>query len=630
MNLTNYKKDSLTKFMGLYKRGIPDNCPQDHSICNENCNFNKAGEVLTRDGMIASMNAGHPVIRFFLSITTAGGAQLLTLDESGNIYKDSDPTPIFSYGGVIDFSALNLGPYTYILPISAFGGTPANLQVWDGVASVTRDAAGLPPSASFTASDGAAGNVDVGTYQIAVSFVTASGFTTPPGPNSGTFNAVIYNAPGSKKIDLSGLPLGPTGTTARQIIITKANELEFFFLGVSAGGFINDNTTTTTTLDFFDTDLAISADYLFDLMPVIPSSAFSGSLLQYHARLCITNQTAVVKASRVQDQESFNMVDGLIQCPTEGGQAIYGLCQQRDILYCMSFPGIFMAEDNTLEPSFWPITLIDGGVGSFGPGIGSLSGTTNALSSREIFLLCDRNGLFKFNGSVDAVALTWKIDDIWKSINFNVAEKISCIVDIFHDILYVIAPIGNGTLPGIMLMGDYSEGLDAMNIKWSFWTFPYTVIAATIINYTGNLEPSTGGYFLRIAFQETNEFIYAIKPGQTTDQGGLINSYYMSYLSTSDTGSVNIFRNIRARATGSGLIQLTLNAQDFNPTFLKQPPKLLLSETNAQDIDRQINFMNEKMSVTFGVDPVNGTPGDTWALERLDIFAARKFQMRPQ
>src|ERR1700743_226064 len=101
MDTSAYSKITINQFKGLYKRGLPDNCPQDHAICCENLSFNKRGECLTRDGMIASENCGHDIVRMFLSVTGhnffGSGDILLTLDTSGNIYQESNPSPIFSY-----------------------------------------------------------------------------------------------------------------------------------------------------------------------------------------------------------------------------------------------------------------------------------------------------------------------------------------------------------------------------------------------------------------------------------------------------------------------------------------------------------------------------------------------------
>ncbi len=246
MYLDEYEKVTIDKFMGLYKRGLADECPQDHAICCENVTFNKKGEVSSRPGISPSVYLAHDCRRMFLAINKGTLASLLTLDSSGNIYADDDAMPIFSDSSVVDFAAINLFTHTYILPIVA-GGTPPNLQVWDG-SGTTRDAAGLPPDASFSAADGSSGNVALGAYLIAVSFVTDTGFVTPPGPVlTGTFTPVTYAAPGGLQIDLSSIPVGPTGTVQRQIFITKANQREYFFVGATNGGLIDDNTTTTAS-----------------------------------------------------------------------------------------------------------------------------------------------------------------------------------------------------------------------------------------------------------------------------------------------------------------------------------------------------------------------------------------------
>src|SRR5206468_10780913 len=145
-----------------------------------------------------------------------------------------------------------------------FGLVNQNLKVYFPDTDELRNAAGLSPAAasSIIAADGIAGIVNAGVYKIAVAYITTSGFITPPGPKiAGIFTPVIYTAPGSKKINLSNIPIGPSGTSSRQILITKAGLAEYFFLPSVFGGFINNNAATTTTLDFDDTtDLVDSGD----------------------------------------------------------------------------------------------------------------------------------------------------------------------------------------------------------------------------------------------------------------------------------------------------------------------------------------------------------------------------------
>src|SRR6185369_12071710 len=136
-----YEKIEIEEFKGLYKRGIPDQVPPDHAICCENIVFSQAGQVQKRGGIAPSLALNHPVRRMFEGEIEGVGLIMLTLDWNGNIYRDANPTPIFSNAGVVDFAAINLFNKIFILPISD-SSPPPNLQVWLGIASTTRDAAG--------------------------------------------------------------------------------------------------------------------------------------------------------------------------------------------------------------------------------------------------------------------------------------------------------------------------------------------------------------------------------------------------------------------------------------------------------------------------------------------------------
>lgn len=633
-----YEKIVINEFNGLYKRGMPDECPIDHAICCENVSFTKKGEVSSRNGMSGSQStAAASVTRMFLS-TTDNGNFLLTCDGQGNIWSNAGSSPLFSYPGLFDFSAINIYGRTYIYPIVA-GFPPApvpNLQVFNGI--YIRDAAGAAPGSSFSASTSGSGNVDAGVYQLAISFITDTGYVTPPGPLIGaTYTPVIVTAPGGTVISVTGIPTGPTGTVGRQLFTSRANQIEIFFIPSSDGGVINDNTTTTATLNFFDTDLVESGDYLFDLFPSIPGSNRYGTINFYHNRTVILNLSTSVKLSRVQDPESINQVDGIIQFPDYGiNSAIFGVCVQQDVLYLTEFPGIYAVQDTGDEPAFWPYILIDGGFGSLAPGIGSLSGTSNALTFSQTFLLCDRNGVFAFNGSIIRPALTWKIDDIWKQINFAGApEFVSLFVDVVHDIFFVLCPIGSAQFPNALLMCDYSLGLDSEHVKWSLWSFPYAPSAITFINYEGNLEVGDGGFFLRIAFYN-QPYIYAIKPGNINDAGAAILGYYRAFLGASTPGQLNQFRLLRFRATspnGNANLYITLDQEDFLNIAQAQPPPIPMTPSPGQHYDRQINFAyKEKMSLGFGVGAYVGTPNaaDSFTVQNIEIYNKPLVGGRPQ
>jgi uncharacterized phage protein gp47/JayE len=95
------------------------------------------------------------------------------------------------------------------------------------------------PGACTAAVSGAAGVLS-GTYEYAVTFLTASGETLP-GPIS---NAVT---PAAKQVNLTAIPIGGVGTTGRNIYRDKNGDGNFRLVGTLA-----DNTTTVFTDNMSD------------------------------------------------------------------------------------------------------------------------------------------------------------------------------------------------------------------------------------------------------------------------------------------------------------------------------------------------------------------------------------------
>lgn len=613
--LTEFEKVEVTEFKGLYKRGIPDETPIDHAICCENNDFHEKGEWSTRFGAGVSLSLNHSTRRFFLA-NTNGTAHLLTLDFFGNIYADSSGTPIWSDGNIVDFQALNLFNRVYILPVTS--GAAAFLLVWDGISPV-RKAAGFGPATGVTAADGAAGWVDPGVHQFGVSFITDTGFITRPGAEtSGVFTPTSYTAPGSKKVDLSAIPLGGAEVIARIITVTKANETLFFF---APGGLINDNTSTTVTLNFYDTDLLISADYLFDLLEEIPAATIAGALYTFHSRLFEAPGQNFCYVSRPSDPESIDAVDGLITLPNPAYNTIRAFCQLYDTLYLVKGTGISSTFDNADVPSNWVVTEVDGTHGGFQNSISNISITSTALSQNEMFLTCDLGGIFIFNGSMSTIPLTWKIDDIWQMITPSALYNITIMHDPFKQIFYCLIPVQGSTQANLLLVGDYTEGLTPMLIKWTIYTFPFTPCAIALYNYADGV--GTQMYSLKVASQN-NSFVFKVESQFTDDFGIGINSYYQHYLATVDEGSINIFRAIRYRALGVGSLISSIWPEDLQTSI--SLPNIALAVTPAKDYLNQINLMNEKMSVFISN---SANPGDSITVQRVDIFAKKKFGARP-
>lgn len=605
---------------------MPDQVPPDHAICCENVQFSDAGQVQIRPGIDPSLALNHPVRRMFEGVIDAVGLIMLTLDWAGNIYQNNVATPIFSSPNLVDFVAINLFNKIFILPIVS-SGTPPNLQVWLGVAATTRDAAGLAPTSSFSAADGAAGNVDIGDYKIAVSFITDTGFTTPPGPKiTGVFTPVLYTAPGAKKIDITGLPLGGPEVVARQLFITKANSDLYYYLGPSSGGFINDNTTTTATLDFFDTDLVLSADDLFDLLETIPGAVRTGGLNVYHNRLVVVRTDSdVIYISYPEDAESMNNVTGFIT-DVQDSDAPQGALVLRDTLYITRAFSIYATQDNHDTPGTWELTLVDGAIGSAQFALGTIAATNTALTTGDVALVANRAGLFLFNGSVIRPELSYKVQDVWDTITHGQDIGITLQVDPFKKLIYVLLPVNGSTDPNLLLVADFNHGWDHMSLRWTYYFFksliPASIGLASFSDDFGDFD-----YYLRLGALGYNGLV-KLKDGVKNDLGLAINSYYCMFLASVDKGSLNVLRAIRIRAksnssTPSNLILLT-RPEDLQTTTTLPP--LPMSQFPGQDLTRQCNFTNEKVAVSFGTNEVD----EGMQVDRVDLYSKKLFKARPQ
>jgi len=96
-------------------------------------------------------------------------------------------------------------------------------------------------------SPAAAGNIEDGVHKYAVVFYNAAGSTTP----SDTISVTVADKTTNGKVVLTGIPLGPTGTTGRKIYRTLAGASTLTLLTTIA-----DNTTTTYTDNIADGSLS--------------------------------------------------------------------------------------------------------------------------------------------------------------------------------------------------------------------------------------------------------------------------------------------------------------------------------------------------------------------------------------
>ena len=119
---------------------------------------------------------------------------------------------------------------------------------YDG-AAVRRISSQGPGEAPAYAENATAGSVVAGVHKGVVIFEMPNGYRTAPSPFG------QWTAAGSKTVDVTAIPLGPSGTRKRILAFTAAGGGEYYFIPNSRM-VIQDNTTTSVAaLDFSDTNL---------------------------------------------------------------------------------------------------------------------------------------------------------------------------------------------------------------------------------------------------------------------------------------------------------------------------------------------------------------------------------------
>jgi hypothetical protein len=221
------------------------------------------GGVRTRPGLVSQFTplAGGPQLNGLKTyITTNLLLRLLVLDSLGNLYKETTPGSLslivsgaakpnlYSHSNTLfgrEYMALGDGLVGQDLP-RQYDDTN-----FDRVSQIG------PAEGPAVADSTVAGNVSPGVHQCVVVFVTRQGFWTEPSP------PVSWTAAGNQKASVTNIPTGPSNVVQRLLAFTASGGANFYH--VPATMVINDNTTTSATIDFTDSILlsGVSMDYLF-------------------------------------------------------------------------------------------------------------------------------------------------------------------------------------------------------------------------------------------------------------------------------------------------------------------------------------------------------------------------------
>lgn len=484
----------LDKFKGLWNRGSNDTTPMDHfddciNIDNVTHNFFKV-----RPGIGISQSVVSPLadIRriYNYSTATANTLLILTFDTStntGKIYHFINATtlhgPILTKVGMTDFAFVGYAGRAYISPFANFVTGDLNIQkglqseflyVYLGAGVAAQKAAGIAPlTTALTIANGVAGGTDAGFKLFGVVLEYNTGYLSAVGQITSFSTAALSS------VSFGNVLTGGATVVKRHLVATKTitsyngNTTGYTFYFIPNGTIANNIDLFKNNVTFFDADLLEDASHLIDNFSEIAAGAV---LSLYHNRLCIGSTFTDISSLYISaegEPEAIDQVNGLVIVPPDGNP-ITNTQELRDILYVFKRARTVAYADNGDVPSSWKFTVIDNALGTSVHGIATVLDSGSA--SVDYLIVCAMSGVLLFNGKYIAPELSWKVEQYWKDLDRNEFRSLQIVNDPINTRLYIVLPMG------LILVGNYTAGMDPKNIMWCPWSFAVKINTIAIWN----------------------------------------------------------------------------------------------------------------------------------------------------
>lgn len=612
----------ITEFKGLFARGPDEVCPLEYFPIAENIRFFRNG-FETRFG--TSVNTVHPegVRRFFPYQIEGQADRCIYLDNTGKIYDSLYPTNvILNIPGMGDFSMIVLNDRAYLSPHNGKTGLAGeHVYVYQGGGVEARLAGGNPPS-GFTLDANSntekPGNVESGYRLVSMVYETDSGFITKPGPND-----VFKNFLDNYYIKVSNIQPGPPGTVARHVVVSKSigidpnvysgnpNDLEIFFVD---GGSLFNNTQTEVEINFYDSQLVRSADYLRNNMSTIPAvlgfTKFAGSLVGWAPN----EEPSSVYLSRAGEPENISLLDGGIEVDISNGGGVRNCVEYRGVaLMIHKSARTYTTSNNGEEPAYWKVDQVDAVVGTEVNGIAAVLDEEGNTVDR--YIIATKQGLLCYEGNYEN-ELSENISDWWARITKRAFDTIQVVMNPHESYIALVAPIDGALSPNVIFFCDYQNGLNAANVRWSIWRFPY--------------DPTCIGIDVDIARDEILKIgssygnLYQYDPTAPGDNYFAIpNPTFLTAYLGSGEPMVNNYGGFRIRTVGVGALNLRFSGLD--DVISVNPPGFLMNPTPGRMYERNINLSSQLGRLKCWTSNY----GDRFKITRISVYHIPEYFSEP-
>lgn len=342
--------------------------------------------------------------------------------------------------------------------------------------------------------------------------------------------------------------------------------------------------------------------------------------------------SSLIRASRVDDPESYDGIDGLLSIAENNGQAIRAAFKLRERLYFVKEHSLHVTQDDgTNEPALWSIDEVSRRVGTpsvRGVGIGE-----------DWVVIAHRTGLYLFSGG-EPIKISQEIQPTWNSINWSAAQTLWVTVDTKERRIFVGAPFGSATTPNRVLVLDYHDLDSASDIlsgepvnitftgrktatdkarKWSPWSIAGNSCALLERN-DGTAAAAFGGGTPGVGGGSSTGKIYSLSDTQFSDDGSAISSHYTThfFLERALEASLGLgphrklFGYLTLFVEGAGNLSLTAFPDSLSLSLAQQP--LPLSSPASRDLELPINVIAERVAFQLATSQ----PGSWFRLQRFN------------
>jgi hypothetical protein len=602
----------IDKFLGLFGIDEFDDSVPGNYFIDELNTITKGDRLATRDGVEIDIVTS-PIKKFVIYRRQSEAARILALIGE-SVHDLTTGVNIYTASGMTDFAVGFYNNRAFISPHNGVTGLPgAFIQVYNGV-GVTRSAGGLPPSAGFVIVQSVtAGVIEKGKRLFAWVFETDSGFVT--GPNA----EVVLELDGEHAVDISNIPIGPSGTAARRLIASRAiqdyngNPLAYEMFFVPDGRIPNNTVTVLNGISFYDVDLQLSADYVYDQLETLPAVLF---ICTYGKRMCYGAPNFDRNSVWISDPlepERIHSSAGFVTFDPFETEGVKDGTEFRDNLFICKRDKTYTARDNGYEPSTWRPVTLDSAIGCDVNGIARYYDATG--SRVEFFTVSSPIGLFRFNGTYEDVPVSRNFKNFWDRINPTYMNKCVTLIDQSKNLLYMTVPLEGEISPTHLFVCNFENGFQFNSVKWHMWQFPFEPTCIGIDKLDSKKTE------LKISSLTGN--IYKMVPKRTNDEGIKIRNYVKFGFVAAAPNAITHIGAIAFRIKGFGLLKLELLGQD---EIDRMPlPSLNLVCMPGKEFTLLTHFQSEKVSLRIEPESVD----HYFYLNRINMFANVIYNTRP-